>query len=523
LVHLIGDWSAALWKPATRSIILASDYAGVRPLYYHANAERVVWSSYLKAVLSFTGFTDLDDRFIAGFLSGTGSPNRTPYRSIFPVPPGQALHFGGGGIHARKFWNLPVREQLRYVDEREYDQRLRDLFQESVAARLRTVFPVCSELSGGLDSSSIVCMATRLISQRSVSAPSVTSFSFGPPGAPDEKFYTAVKTFCGIESVYVNTDEFPFIRRGYMDDAAPAPWGALIDELARHAQQMGSRVYFTGQGGDLMMGNWVDDSDQLAARLRQGQFRQAFTDAVGWSKATRVPAPALLWRGLRACLPARWPISSRYKTQSGTMVRERHGDSLTPHFKSKTGIGHADGEWPTQWKDALPERRKHFRSVSRILESGFFRPPERLQHLYYTHPYSHRPLVEFLLAIPADQLSRPNEPRRLMRRAFRELLPPEIVTRRSKASFTGEFLKSLRPVARELLTDTRPLLTVEQGYVNRKELRERLERMTQSLSCNESQLRLIVLLELWLRARTSEALPRQTVPLARAASFRSTF
>jgi asparagine synthase (glutamine-hydrolysing) len=358
-----------------------------------------------------------------------------------------------------------------------------------------------------------------LVAQRDVPAPSITSFSFGPRGAPDEKFYTAVQRHCGIDSVYVDTDRFPFLQSDCLDDAFPAPWGALIDELARQARQLGSRVYFTGQGGDLMMGNWVDDSDQLAGRLRRGQFRGAFTDAIGWSKATRVPVPALLWRGLRASFPARWPIGSRYQTIQGTMVRERHGDSLTPHFKSKTGIGDPDWEWSSQWKDAVPERRKHFRSVSRILEPGFFRPPERLQHLYYTHPYSHRPLVEFLLAIPADQLCRPGEPRRLMRRAFHDLLPPEVVARRSKASFTGEFLKSLRLVARELLADTRPLLTVERGYVNRKEVRERLERMTQSLSCNESQLRMIVLLELWLRARTSVVQQCEAVPLARAASF----
>lgn len=87
LVNLVGDWSIAVWELATRSLILASDYVGERPLYYHANHQRVIWSSYLKPLVSMTRATDLDDHFVAGFLVGTGSPNRTPYRGILSVPP----------------------------------------------------------------------------------------------------------------------------------------------------------------------------------------------------------------------------------------------------------------------------------------------------------------------------------------------------------------------------------------------------------------------------------------------------
>jgi hypothetical protein len=88
-----------------------------------------------------------------------------------------------------------------------------------------------------------------------------------------------------------------------------------------------------------------------------------------------------------------------------------------------------------------------------------------------------------------------------MRRAFHELLPTEVVQRRSKASFTGTFLQSVRPAARMLLDGSGPLLIAEYGYVDTTKVRERLERVTQSLTCNEPQLRQIVLLEHWLRAQ----------------------
>jgi asparagine synthase (glutamine-hydrolysing) len=501
LVNLVGDWSIAVLEPATHSVLLASDYAGVRPLYYHANHERVVWSSHLKPLVSMTRATDLDDHFVAGFLAGTGSPNRTPYRGILSVPPGHALRFGAQQVHTHAFWKLPVHNEVRYEDERLYDEQLRALFRKSVRARLRTRRPVLSELSGGLDSSSIVCMASNLVASRQAEAPEVVSVSFGQPGAPDEKFYRTVQSFCSVESVYLNTDNFPFFSLDCLDDASPAPWGALFNQLATCADRMDARVYFTGLGGDLVMGNFVEDTEQLAGFLRLGEIRTAFREAIGWSRATRVPLPGILWRGFRAAMPADWPVASKYEVLRNPAIRERYDDSLLPQFKSKVGLRDPDGIWSTRWKQAPPERRKHFKSLSRILESRFFRPPERLQHLYYTHPYSHRPLVEFLLAIPANVLCGPGEPRRLMRRAFRELLPPEVVRRRSKASFTGTFLQSVRPAARALLDRTRPLLLSEYGYVDPTKVRERLERITQSLTCNEPQLRQIVLLEHWLRAQ----------------------
>jgi asparagine synthase (glutamine-hydrolysing) len=501
---LVGDWSIAILEPSTHSVILASDFAGVRPLYYYANQERAVWSSYLKPLVAITGAAELDDHFVAGFLTGHGSPARTPYRGILFVPPGHALRINSSGVQSHEFWELPVHDQIRYEDERQYDERLRVLFRESVRARLRTNHPVCSELSGGQDSSSIVCMASHLIASGDAQAPNLTSISFGSPGAADEKFYTAVQRFCGIEGVYVNTDDFPYLSTDHLDQASPAAWGALFEELAQRTKQMDMRVYLTGLGGDLMMGNFVDDSEQLAVPLRQGKLATALREAVGWSKATRVPVHALLLRGSLANLPADWCISSRYEILASSAVRERYGYSLMPRFKAKIGLSNPDWNWSDRWKQAPPERRKHFKALAKNLESGFFRPPEQLQHLYRSHPYIHRPLVEFLLAIPAHVLCRPGEQRRLMRRAFQELLPPEVVKRHCKASFTGTFLDSVRPAAKALLVKSDPLLLAEFGYVNASEVRERLERITQSLSCNEPQLRQIVLLEQWLRSRPEQ-------------------
>src|SRR5262249_21652560 len=147
-----------------------------------------------------------------------------------------------------------------------------------------------------------------------------------------------------------------------------------------YSGEIGARVHLTGQGGDLIMGNWFDDSEQLARPLRRAQIVTAFRDAVHWSRVTRVPAPTLLWRALLSNLPAGWGLGPTYELSTSRAIRERYGDSLTSRLKSTP-----EGVWPDCWKEVAPERRKLFRSVSRARVSGsLFRPPERLQHLYYT-------------------------------------------------------------------------------------------------------------------------------------------
>jgi hypothetical protein len=152
--------------------------------------------------------------------------------------------------------------------------------------------------------------------------------------------------------------------------------------------------------------------------------------------------------------------------------------------------------------EAPPERRKYFRALTTIFELRQLQPAEPLQDLDYTHPFAHRPLVEFLFTVPANILCGPGEPRRLMRSAFSDLWPRKVRERRSKASFNTPWQEALRPLAHMLLQE-KQLEVIERGFVERASVRSRLERLSVELDCNSAQLRQIILLELWLRKRAA--------------------
>src|SRR5262249_41106375 len=88
LGRLIGDWSVVIYARNQQALLLASDYAGVRPLYYHHHEGRIRWSTRLETLVKGTNADLLDEDYVFGFLTLGGCPDRTPYAGIYSVPPG---------------------------------------------------------------------------------------------------------------------------------------------------------------------------------------------------------------------------------------------------------------------------------------------------------------------------------------------------------------------------------------------------------------------------------------------------
>jgi hypothetical protein len=282
-------------------------------------------------------------------------------------------------------------------------------------------------------------------------------------------------------------------------NAVPAWWEPRFTELAGQLAGIGSGVFLTGQLGDLVMGNLVDDSNQVADYVHRGEWWRAAREAFEWSQTLRVPIYPILWRALRSNYSAWTPATD------SALANEVPGygrlDSLTTEFRKRVPVNERNGFRNRAWQQASPGRRWRFRAVSEMLEARTLQTPETLQHISYTHPYAHRPLVEFMLTIPPAEVCRPGEPRRLMRRAFAQFLPSAVLQRKSKAAYTSAYRQALIPLATELLAKPGNIRLVDLGYVDRQSVTERLTGFVQGLACNEPQLRQVLLFEFWLRNR----------------------
>ena len=502
LAGLIGDWSLIVWDDREKVLVLASDFAGVRPLFYCHQPQRVLWSTHLDALVNHLRPSDIDPDYVAAFFNIGTCANRTPYRDIFSVPPGHALRISRSGVALEQFWKLPIGNVIRYQRESDYEEQLRALFREAVKCRLPGGRRALAELSGGLDSSSILCMARHLAEYGEAEPSQLLTLTYENPRSLDNRFCQIIENHCGISGIHISTADYPFVTPQHTGRSSPAFWEALNQHTAALAHNLGAATYITGRMGDLTMANWGDDSDQVAGLLRRGLIGPALSQALAWSKIRRVPIYWVLADACRLNLPPsliarRLPDAERSAAPSSTE------DSLAPGFRDRAAAARR-AFVSEAWAAAPPERRKHFRALAETLELRRLQAPEPLQRLLYTHPFAHRPLVEFMFSIPPEIACGAGEPRRLMRKAFASLWPPELRKRRSKGSFAGVFGDSLRPMAR-LMLEQRSLQVVERGYIEPASLKRRLEKFTQSLDCNEPQLRHVILFEFWLRARFPRA------------------
>jgi asparagine synthase (glutamine-hydrolysing) len=491
---LIGDWSLAISDADSRSVILASDFAGVRPLYYCADTHRVLWSSSLSSLARAVGADRLDNAFVALFLSLSDAGGRTPYRGIRAVPPGCAVRVESDGTRIERFWDLPIGREVRLTGDGAYEARLLELFREAIATRVRGHSHVVAELSGGLDSSSIACMAAQL------NAP-LTTISYTHEGGTDERYFRAVEQAYGIPAIHLDLAQCPFVSPLETGGAAPGWWQARYAAVAREMESLGATALLTGQLGDLVMGNTLDDSDQVAGHLRELRLGDAAREAYAWSQATRIPIYPILWRAARMAL-TRWTPPPDADLTPTAWQRRAKEHSLSPRLQ-RVLAEPADPVPPLNWREARPDRRRRFRALEGMLSSRRLQAPEGLEQVAYTHPFAHRPLVEFMLSIPRSEVCRPGEPRLLMRRAFAGLLPEAVLHRKSKAAFGGIYDQCLAPMAAEMQAHPERILSVEMGYVERASLLDRLEKFAKGLDCNLAQLRVLILFEFWLRSAQS--------------------
>src|SRR5580692_1557682 len=162
--RLVGDWAVSIWKPEQRELLFATDYMAIKHIFYYHKNDKVWWSTDLSPLVLLSGAKfHVDDDYIAGYFAHSPDGHLTAYREIREVPPGQFVRIRNGNASIERFWRFSPKSRIRYKTDAEYEEHFRHLFRQSVRRRLRSDSPILAELSGGLDSSSIVCMADDII------------------------------------------------------------------------------------------------------------------------------------------------------------------------------------------------------------------------------------------------------------------------------------------------------------------------------------------------------------------------
>jgi asparagine synthase (glutamine-hydrolysing) len=429
---LLGDWALSLWDSREQQLVLAKDFLGVRPMFYSVDKTHVQWCSVIDPlVLSAGRRFQLNREYLAGWFGLFPATHLTPYVGIHSVPPASCVVLRKDSSKIETFWRFEHRGALVYRNDADYEQHFLELFRRSVRRRLRSSGPVIAELSGGMDSSSIVCTADRILAAGEAGAPRLDTLTYHSSIEPNWN-----------ELPYVEKVEAQRGRTGYRievrtDDAFHLEFdpsyfmatpGSLRSRNASGLQfsrvfaESGSRVLLSGIGGDEVLGGAPSPFPQLADLLRQGRLQQLSKQLIAWSLTLRRPLFSVLAGTLalfcqedspcRSVAPPAWLCPG--------FLRE-HSRALTGYPRRTRFFG----PWPSFQENltTIEALRRQLTSFPLSAE-----PPYRK-----VYPYLDRDLLEFLFSIPSGQLLRPNQRRSLMRRALAGIVPQEVLQRKRKA------------------------------------------------------------------------------------------
>ena len=162
--RLRGMFAVAIWDSNQRRLLLARDRVGKKPLYYYADDRRLIFGSELKAVLAADGLPrNVDPLAVCDYFSFSYIPApKTIYKNIRKLRPAHYLEVSAAGVREKEYWKLSFAEPQRR-SEAEWCELIRETLREATRIRLMSEVPLGAFLSGGVDSSSVVAMMSRLM------------------------------------------------------------------------------------------------------------------------------------------------------------------------------------------------------------------------------------------------------------------------------------------------------------------------------------------------------------------------
>jgi len=472
LPRLRGMFAFVIWDAAEERLTAARDRYGIKPLYMTEVGGGVAFGSEIKQLLGLPGQSGrMNPRrsfdFLAhGLIDHTHETMFADVRQLRGGEWAEVATAGGGASLSIRRW-APLRRDAVVIGAAEAAERLRFLLEESVRLHLRSDVPVGSCLSGGLDSSAIVCLASRLRAQaghepiRTVSAcyddasvderPHIAAVVAATGARADLVFPRADDVFAEAERITWHQDE-PFGSTSIF-----AQWCVF-----RQAREAGLKVMLDGQGADEQLAGYHGAfSHHLAALLRGGDLGGAAAAALARSRRHGAPLAGQLLHAALRLMPAPVVASARRWRE-----RWEHHDWMAGPLADAA----LDGRTAAQEAEALLGLAQprglgdlcfgmvHATNLQMLLH---WEDRNSMAHSIEARvPFLDHELVDFTLSLGDEHKIVDGETKRVLREAMRGIIPDSVRMRQDKlgfatpeaAWFTGPLQQAMRQGIAETLS-----------------------------------------------------------------------
>ncbi|MBP3951505.1 asparagine synthase-related protein [Bacillus suaedae] len=464
--HLIGDFAFMIWDKRKNKLFGARDFSGGRTLYYFKNQQQFAFSTTIEALLSLPYVKRrLNETWLAEYLAISSvvdsvDTSITPYMYINQVPPSHSITVIGETIKLTQYCMLTDDKQLILHSDDEYVEAFQEVFQKAVDSRLRTHHNVGADLSGGLDSSSVVSFAAKTLKDQNRKLqtysyiPTKEFIDFTPKQLmPDERPYiqSTVNYIGGIHAQYLDfegkdsyseIDEFLNILEGPYKFFENSFWLKGIFEKANE-QNVG--VLLNGGRGNFTI-SWGHALNYYAELLKKMRWIHLVRELNQYSKN----AGGARLRRLPMLTNLAFPFTKKLYSSTvtypfPTLINAQFALKHDVYSKLKQyGLNN------TGWfsSDNIYElRRRHFEDIFHWNSTNSFAAKLSLRYgLWKRDSTNDLRVIKFCLSVPEEQCVRNGMDRALIRRATKGYLPDKVrLNQRIRGVQGADWVERMKP------------------------------------------------------------------------------
>ncbi len=431
--HLLGDFAFALWDSRQQRLFCARDHFGVRPFYYAFAGDQFLFASHPDPLLAEPGVDgSLYEPAIADFLvlGFNHDPERTAHAGVFRLAPAHLLVVEGGRVETRRYWELPTEPSQPPAGWRDAVEQFLWLFEQAVADRLRGERAAVL-MSGGLDSSAVAAMATRVLRQRGRGLLTAHVAAYEELIPYHEHHYARrVAEALELPLQVFRLDDYRLMEhRDCPEFREPEPERVRIFNR-RLADTLGhppaGTVVLTGQGSDGLFSSLrLRHCRELARQGRWGQLASDVSRYLLSPGRWRRLYLRMHWERFRGRISEHRPFPDWLNPglERRLELRQRYQEKIRQQYTAPPGVVRPEAYWLLQspiWQTLFEESAPECAGVA----------------IEPAHPFFDLRLVQFVLGLPALPWCSDKE---LLRRAMQGLLPDEVRLRR-KTPVAADYL-----------------------------------------------------------------------------------
>lgn len=521
--HLLGDFAFSIWDKNKEKLFCARDYMGVKPFYYYLSDKLFIFATEMKALFSIQEVpNEINELKVAFHLKIISTDKKfTFYKDIFPLTSAHSLSIGKNIVDKRKYWKLDPESQIIMDSDEEYIEKFRQIFAEAVNCRLRSAFPIGFELSGGMDSSSIVCMAKKITDEKN-SQVDINTFSMIFDDFPevDERHYIhKVIEKGGINPCFIPSDRTsPLENIGTIifnqDQPFYTPNMTILWNMHQKMEDNNIRVLLSGNGGDEVISHGDNYIQELATSK---QWKKLIREVTGYRKRADENIINLLLKEVFIPLA---PVSMKTSIKNilislnikkfenedidvldEEFIRSLDCEDYLKEINKESTIELADTA--RKYHHFIIDKSSHqyiLEMIDRIASNFSIEP---------RYPFFDKRLIEFCYAIPDEMKFRYGWDRYIQRVALKDILPTEIQWRPLKKLFDPVFEKNFLSYEKDLLEEIifdnnqeiEKYINLDLVKISYKEFISGSNNNSNRIHFISNYLWLIVLLYLWLQNR----------------------